>query len=293
MTKTVRIGTRSSELATWQATWVKDKLTMLGANCELVFIENTGDIDTVTPLYQMGVQGVFTKALDIALLQKEIDIAVHSMKDVPITLPEGIAEAAVLERASHKDVLVCNQQPDFLNNPTQTLTIATSSLRRKAQWLNKYPDTNIENIRGNLTTRLAKLKNSDWHGALFAQAGLDRLGIKPTYCIELDWMIPAPAQGAVMVNCLQTREDLLALCAGINHWHTQICCHVERTFLKTLEGGCTAPIGAYAQIAGKQILFKGNKLSEDGSQIAYTMREGEIEDYRQMGWLAAQDILNY
>jgi len=203
MERTIRIGTRESELAVWQAMQVQQLLKQSGYTVELVYIRSEGDIDLKTPLYEMGVQGIFTRSLDIALLNKRIDIAVHSLKDVPTQLPEGIIQCAVLPRGSYKDILVPGKpgqlhadtalNSDSLFGDETNIKIATSSIRRKAQWLNRYPHHIIDNLRGNVNTRLKKLTESDWKGAIFAAAGLERIGLRPANAIELDWMLPAPA----------------------------------------------------------------------------------------------------
>ena len=175
----LRIGTRDSQLAVWQATLVKNELYKLGILSELVFIKSEGDIDLATPLYEIGVQGIFTKTLDAALLNHRIDMAVHSMKDVPTQLAQGLAQAAVLPRASYKDIFVYKDDPSFLEDEQSPATIATSSVRRIAQWLYKYPNHTIENLRGNVNTRLRKVKDNNWHGAIFAAAGLERINLRP------------------------------------------------------------------------------------------------------------------
>ena len=175
--KTIRIGTRDSELALWQAKTVQHQLEVLGYSTEIVSTKSHGDIELSKPLYEMGVTGIFTKALDIALLNGEIDIAVHSMKDVPTALPDGIVVGAVLKRGNPHDVLVYKGDLSFLD--TEIATIATSSLRRKAQWLHRYPHHNIENLRGNVNTRLQKLADNPWNGAIFAAAGLERIDKLP------------------------------------------------------------------------------------------------------------------
>ena len=168
----IKIGTRESQLAVWQARLVQNLLQENGTASELVYIKSEGDIDTITPLYELGVQGIFTKTLDAALLSHRIDIAVHSMKDVPTMPAEGIKQAAVLERASFKDILVYKNDPSFLEDKNSVATIATSSIRRKAQWLHRYPNHLIENLRGNVNTRLRKVSEHNWNGAIFAAAGL-------------------------------------------------------------------------------------------------------------------------
>lgn len=171
MNKVLRIGTRDSQLAVWQATLVQDLLKEQGFKSELVLVKSEGDLDLVTPLYEIGVQGIFTKTLDAALLNNRIDIAVHSMKDVPTQPAQGIVQAAVLERASYKDLLVPRVAvTDESTLSAYTHIIATSSTRRKAQWLNRYPEHIIESLRGNVNTRLRKLAESQWYGAIFAAA---------------------------------------------------------------------------------------------------------------------------
>jgi hydroxymethylbilane synthase len=268
MHKIIRIGTRESQLAVWQANEVKRLLGIRGFESELVYIKSEGDIDLQTPLYEMGVQGVFTRSLDAALLNNKIDIAVHSMKDVPTMLPVGLIQAAVLERASQKDLFVYKNNFDFLTDLESSITVATSSIRRKAQWLNRYPNHHIENIRGNVNTRLQKLKEHSWEGAIFAAAGLERIGVRPEKAIDLDWMLPAPAQGAIMIVSRNNDGPVLEAIATINNSSTASCTKIERDFLRTLLGGCSTPISAYAEIKDDQLFFKGNILSLDGKEKA-------------------------
>lgn len=261
---TIRIGTRDSELALWQAKTVQNQLKTLGYPTEIVSTKSHGDIELSKPLYEMGVTGIFTKALDIALLNGEIDIAVHSMKDVPTALPEGIVVGAVLKRGNPHDVLVYKGDLSFLE--AEIATIATSSLRRKAQWLHRHPHHNIESLRGNVNTRLQKLTDNPWNGAIFAAAGLERINKLPEKHLVLDWMLPAPAQGAIVVV---VREDNVALQKKLLPLHddyTYIATQLERDFLRALEGGCTAPIGAFAEFKDEKLYFKGGLWSEDGKE---------------------------
>jgi hydroxymethylbilane synthase len=261
----IRIGTRDSQLAVWQATLVKEQLEAGGHPSELVFVKSEGDIDLVTPLYAIGVQGVFTRTLDAALLGGRIDLAVHSMKDVPVQLARGIAPAAILPRASSKDLMVLKgEDASFLDDPSGIAVIATSSLRRKAQWLHRYPAHKVENLRGNVNTRLKKVAESNWQGAIFAAAGLERIGERPASSIELDWMLPAPAQGAILIVCRQEDTHLQSACAPLNDEGTAVCVNVEREFLSALMGGCSTPVGALAAIEGNLLHFKGNVCSLDG-----------------------------
>ena len=291
MEKTIRIGTRDSELALWQAHTVQKQLNDLGYKTEIIAVKSQGDILLDKPLYELGITGIFTKTLDIAMINGQVDIAVHSMKDVPTALPIGIVQAAVLERANILDILVHKGNLDFLE---ATGTIATGSLRRQAMWWNKYPNHEVVDLRGNVNTRMQKLQDNDWNGAVFAAAGLERINLKPENYINLDWMIPAPAQGAMLVVAMAEDEYILDALAQLNHIETEICTYIERQFLKTLEGGCTAPIGAIATYHEKEdtINFKGVLLSIDGKQKLEIEKNVDISEWKKLGFNAAQEILN-
>ena len=291
MSKTIRIGTRDSELALWQAHTVQKKLNDLGYTTEIVAVKSQGDIILDKPLYELGITGIFTKTLDIAMINGQVDIAVHSMKDVPTALPQGIVQAAVLERANTLDILVHKGNLDFL---TTTGTIATGSLRRQAQWWHKYPSHQVVDLRGNVNTRMQKLAESDWNGAVFAAAGLERINLKPENYINLDWMIPAPAQGAMLVVAMANDEFTKDAVSQLNDIETEICTYIERQFLKTLEGGCTAPIGALAQYDEEKdtIEFKGVLFSVDGKQKIEIEKSVDISDWKKLGFHSAQEILN-
>jgi hydroxymethylbilane synthase len=303
MSRILRIGTRDSQLAVWQATWVQNLLKEKGFASELVYIKSEGDLDTVTPLYALGVQGVFTKMLDTALLNDRIDIAVHSMKDVPTQLPAGISQSAVLPRASTKDILVYKDSDDltklgFQNgrwlasvNPEFDFTIGTSSIRRMAQWLNRYPHHKIENLRGNVNTRLKKLSDSKWNGAIFAAAGLERIDLRPGNAVDLDWMLPAPAQGAIMIVCRTDDKAAFDATHELNDPMTALCTKIEREFLSTLMGGCSTPISALAVMEFAQIVFKGNICTPDGSEMKLVEKEVNISEADDLGKIAAKEIL--
>lgn len=288
MNKIIRIGTRDSELALWQAHTVEKKLNDLGYQTEIVAVKSQGDILLDKPLYELGITGIFTKTLDIAMLNGQVDIAVHSMKDVPTALPIGIVQAAVLERANSVDILVHKGTLDFLNSDG---TIATGSLRRQAQWLNKYPTHKTVDLRGNINTRLKKLEESDWNGAVFAAAGLERINIKPENFIDLSWMIPAPAQGAMVVVAMEKDIFCREALAKLNHKETEVCTHIEREFLKTLEGGCTAPIGALAKFSNSTIEFEGVLFSLDGKVKFESKKSCTFETYKNFGKKCAEEIL--
>ena len=288
MKKTIRIGTRDSELALWQANTVKSKLENLGYTTQLVPIKSEGDLVLDKPLYEMGITGIFTKTLDVAMITGTVDIAVHSMKDVPTQLPNGIVQTAVLERASSEDILVTNGKINF----EKPCTIATGSLRRQAQWLNRYPHHKVVDLRGNVNTRLQKLKDNNWEGAIFAKAGLERINLLPKNFIELNWMLPAPAQGAMVIVALENDEFCKEATSKLNDIAAQICTHIEREFLRTLEGGCTAPIGAFAEIIGEEILFKGCLFSLDGHTKLEIERKVLTSKHKNFGKDCATFILN-
>ncbi|HLV63964.1 hydroxymethylbilane synthase [Galbibacter sp.] len=288
MKKTIKIGTRDSELALWQANRVKSLLEADGYQTEIVAVKSQGDLFLDKPIHQLGITGVFTKTLDIAMLNGTVDIVVHSMKDVPTQLPNGIVKGAVLKRANPKDLLIQKEKSKVL--PKQA-TIATGSLRRKAQWLNKYPQHEVANIRGNVQTRLQKLQDSQWHGAIFAAAGLERINLRPETTIELDWMIPAPAQGAMLVVALEHDDYSRKALEGLNDYQTDICTTVEREFLRTLEGGCSAPIGALATIDIDYLTLVAGLFSLDGKQKVTVEKKVLIENCEGLGHLSALEAL--
>lgn len=290
MSKLIRIGTRDSELALWQAKTVQQQLEHLGHKTALVPIKSTGDMLLDKPIYELGIVGVFTRILDSAMLNNEIDIAVHSLKDVPTLLPEGIVQAAVLKRGNVRDTLVFKYNEEFLSQ--KDAVIATGSLRRKAQWLNRYPTHTVVGLRGNVNTRLQKLEdNEDWNAAIFAAAGIGRIGLRPEDAINLDWMIPAPAQGAIMITARAEDEDVLAICQEINHEETEICTTIERKFLNLLEGGCSAPIGALAYIKNEEVVFNGVLLSLDGSKKIEVTRTEKLGNHHHIAQYGADYIL--
>jgi len=260
----LRIGTRDSILATWQADFVSNGLRGIGYETELVFIKTEGDQILDTPLPLIGGKGVFTKALDDALLRDEIDFAVHSFKDIPTQTPEGLGVVAILERDDPRDVLVARDSDYFLEVENFPAVIATSSHRRGGQWLHRFPHHSLTDIRGNVQTRLRKLNENKWDGAIFAAAGLHRVGLSGNISQYLDWMVPAPAQGAIAVMSREYRPELVRAIGPLHHPYTAICTRIERRFLQVLEGGCSAPLGAFAQISGNQVSFTAVLTSING-----------------------------
>lgn len=296
MKQKIKIGTRDSRLALWQAETVQQLLAEQGISSELVSVKSEGDLDLVTPLYAMGVEGVFTKTLDAYLLSGKIDIAVHSMKDVPTQLAQGIVAAAVLKRASAQDIFIPhpNRKEALMVNGTDksfSFHIGTGSVRRKAQWRHHFPETIFQSLRGNVQTRLRKLSESQWDGIIMAKAGLERVDLLPAQYEAIDWMLPAPAQGAIMVVCRDEDNPTFASVCPLNDATTDLCTGIERDFLKTLLGGCSTPISALAETKGDKMIFKGNILSPDGRDKLAIEKEIPVLEARGLGVLTAKELL--
>lgn len=288
---TVRIGTRDSELATWQAKQVAKKLQQLGYETELIFVKSKGDLDLTTPIDELGGKGVFTKALDRAQMNEEIDIAVHSFKDLPTENPLPLKIAAVMERADSRDTLVAPGGTDFLKDPDYEATIATGSNRRRAQWLNRYPNHKLANLRGNVNTRLEKVEDKEWDGAIFAAAGLQRIDLGHHISSYLNWMVSAAAQGAMAVMIREDDKEMEQIVCQLDHPDTAFCTKLERDFLHDMEAGCSAPVGAYAMLEGKEVHFKATALTLDGAERYDFKRTMPTEEADELGHEAAEDLL--
>ena len=288
----IKIGTRDSPLAVWQAKLTAKLLAQKGFQSELVFIKSPADLDLKTPLNAFGTTGIFTKMLDVALLENKIDVAVHSLKDYPTVPPEGICLDSVLERAESTDILVPQNSIDVNNLHNLSAVIATGSIRRKAQWLNKYPNHQITGLRGNVQTRLNKLHTNNWHGAIFAKAGLKRVDLLPENAIDLDWMIPAPAQGVIGISCRANDDEQKEILNLINDVPSQQLAIAERQFLNTLEGGCSAPIGALATHINGQIKLQAALFQLDGSLKIECTKTLEAHRAKELGHLSALEVLN-
>ncbi|MDA9067237.1 hydroxymethylbilane synthase [Flavobacteriaceae bacterium] len=283
----IKIGTRASKLAVWQAEQVQTLLQTINISSSIIKIKSSGDKDLSKPVYELGITGVFTKEIDLALLNNEIDIAVHSLKDVPTKLPLGVMQGAVLQRGSELDIIIPNKALKSKEN-----TIATGSLRRKAQWLNKFKTDNIVEIRGNVQTRIKKLNENNWNGTIMAKAGLERLDILPKDYQDLNWMVPAPAQGAISVQNLTINSSITEVLKQINHVETELCTNIERSFLNKLEGGCTAPIGAHAKIVHSSIVFRGILLSVDGKDKIEINEVHKLDKTEDLGEKLAKKIIS-
>ena len=287
--KSIKIGTRNSPLAMWQAREVARNLQNLNRTTDIVPVLATGDKNLTQPLYTLGITGVFTKDLDIALLNNEIDIAVHSLKDIPTDLPENIEIIAVLERDYPQDVLVRKKDAETLE--LHDLKIATSSLRRRAFWSKEFPGTQFSDIRGNVQTRLNKLEENDFDATMFSLAAIERMGLDVHY-EHLPSMISAPAQGVVAICGRSDNAEMKKVFSDINHKPTQICVEIERNFLNTLEGGCTAPIGAFAEINERnEVRFIGRLCSLDGKNCIETDEIFEWNEHENFGKTLAQKVL--
>lgn len=285
----LKIGTRRSKLALWQSNLVAEKLNALDVQTELVEIESFGDKEQDLPLHKLGDKGVFTKALDDALLDGKIDLAVHSLKDVPTIFEDGLQLNAVLERANPVDVLV---EPLNYKKGNTSRTIATGSIRRSAFWKNKYPEDEVVDLRGNVPTRLNKVDTLGWDGAIFAHAGLERLGLGERISKELPWMISAPSQGAIGIV---SKKDFKysEIVSVLNDDNTRICVDIERAFLRTLDAGCSSPVGALAEVKDGKLFFKGAVLSVDGKQRVDIQEEIELRNANEtLGAEFAKKVIN-
>ena len=265
----LRLGTRASALARWQAEWVAAQLAGLGIEVELVPITTQGDVKT-QPLGQIGGQGLFTKELQRALLDGQIDLAVHSLKDLPTAPVEGLALAAVPRRESTADVLVSPVARRIEDLP-QGARVGTGSLRRKAQLLHFRPDLQVADIRGNIDTRLAKLDAGQFNAIILAEAGLRRLklGERIASIIPPAIMLPAVGQGALGIECRADDENTRGLVMPLDHVSSHQAVLAERSLLSTLRGGCLAPVGALAEVANGQLRLEAVVLNAIGtSKIA-------------------------
>lgn len=286
--KSIRIGTRNSALALWQAREVARHLQNSNHLTEIVPIVSSGDKNLTQPLYSLGITGIFTRDLDTALLNDEIDIAVHSLKDVPTQLPKNIELIAHLERDFPQDVLI--RKESAKTKEFHELKLATSSLRRRAFWLKNFPNAEFSDIRGNIQTRLQKLEDEDFDATILSLAGIKRMKMDIDYEM-LPFLIPAASQGVITVAGHSDKKEINEILGSINHKPTQICVEMERNFLSTLEGGCTAPIGAFAEIFDDQIRFKAALCSLDGKNSIATDESFVYNEEENFGEKFARIVL--
>ncbi len=275
------IGSRGSQLALWQARWIQARLEALGAECRLEIIHTTGDKITDVALSKVGTKGLFTKEIEEALLSGAIDVAVHSLKDMPTELPAGLVLAAIPEREDPRDALIGRR----LSELAQGARVGTSSLRRAAQLRAARPDFQIENIRGNLDTRLRKLDEGQYDAIVLASAGLRRLGWEKriTEVLEPGFMCPAVGQGALAVETRSDGGAAQQLCAKLEHETTRVAVTAERAVLASLGGGCQVPIGAHATVEGAMVHVRAIVVSPDGTKIVRVEGSGPASQAAQLG----------
>ncbi|MGB2690904.1 MAG: hydroxymethylbilane synthase [Thermodesulfobacteriota bacterium] len=295
MKRSIRIGTRGSKLALWQANHVSNLLSTSNPELkiEIQIIKTTGDSVIDSPLSEIGGKGVFVKEIEEALLSDNIDIAVHSMKDVPTILPEGLAIKAVAERHDPRDALVSNIGLPLAELPEGT-RIGTGSLRRGAQILHHFPNLQILSIRGNVDTRIRKLKESgEFDAIVLAVAGLERMGLgeEITEVISADIMLPAPGQGIVAIESRADDQETTDILRAINHTQTQIAAISERAFLYRLGGDCNVPVGCNARLNDNLISLSGIISSPDGKVLLKKDISGSIEEAQQLGEQLADMML--
>ena len=294
MSDILRIATRQSPLALWQAEFVKAELEKLHSELtvELVPMVTRGDKILDTPLAKIGGKGLFVKELEHAMLEKRADIAVHSMKDVPMEFPEGLGLSVICEREDPRDAFVSNTYKKLDDLP-QGAKVGTCSLRRQCQILAKSPDLEILELRGNVGTRLSKLDEGNYDAIILASAGLKRLGLSERIAheIESDWMLPAGGQGAVGIECRTDDERILNYLAPLNHPTTAFRVKAERAVNNHLQGGCQVPIGVYSQIDGDQIHIEALVGKIDGSQIIQDQISGSIDQAESLGIQLAESLL--
>ncbi|MBF0454499.1 MAG: hydroxymethylbilane synthase [Magnetococcales bacterium] len=290
----LRIGTRGSALALWQANWVKSQLEETHPNLtvELIIIKTRGDKILDVPLAKVGGKGLFVKELEEAILDGRADLAVHSMKDVPAEFPPGLGLGPVLEREDPRDVLLSINYRNLADLP-QGAKVGSSSLRRQSQLLAMRSDLNIIPLRGNVNTRIEKLVNGAFDAIVLAAAGVKRLQMM-THVVEFldpDQVIPANGQGAVGIEWRLNDRQTADLLQGLNHEETQVCVAAERAFLATLEGGCQVPIAGFAKQEGETLTLKGRVASLDGTRCITESQTGPVSDPVSLGKELAERLL--
>ncbi|OBT08028.1 hydroxymethylbilane synthase [Shewanella sp. UCD-FRSSP16_17] len=291
----IRIATRKSPLAMWQAEFVKAELERIHSDLtvELLPMSTKGDVILDTPLAKVGGKGLFVKELEVAMLEDRADIAVHSMKDVPVDFPEGLGLQVICEREDPRDAFVSNTYKTIAELP-QGAVVGTSSLRRQCQIRAARPDLVIKDLRGNVGTRLAKLDSGDYDAIILAAAGLIRLKLDERIAsfISAEDSLPANGQGAVGIECRTDDERVKALLAPLEHLETRYRVFAERAMNTRLEGGCQVPIGAYAEIEGDRLSLRGLVGNPDGSQVIEGAVSGPKTDAVALGEALADDLLS-
>lgn len=287
---TLRIGTRKSKLALWQANYVKERLEGRGYSVELVLITTTGDKILDAPLAKIGGKGLFVKEIEEALLRGDIDLAVHSLKDVPMVLPEGLTLGAITEREEPFDVLI-SRDGRGLHELPEGAKVGTSSLRRQVQIKRKRPDLRVETLRGNVDTRLRKLEEGLYDAIVLAYAGVKRMGFEERVSQVLEDFIPAVGQGSLAIEIRQEDQRVYEAIAFLDHRESRIRAECERAFLRELQGGCQVPIGAYAWIEGEKLKLKAFISDLEGRRFLEGVEEGDLHQAEQIGKKLARRLL--
>jgi hydroxymethylbilane synthase len=286
----LRLGTRKSKLALWQANFVKEKLEALGCKVEIVPITTTGDKILDAPLAKIGGKGLFVKEIENALLAGEIDLAVHSLKDVPMTIPEGLTLSAITEREEPYDVLISRNGKKLEELPSGAV-VGTSSLRRQVQIKRRRRDLKVEILRGNVDTRLRKLKEGLYDAIVLAYAGVKRMGLSGEISQVLEDFIPAVGQGSLAIETRAEDERVINFVKVLNHQESWLRAVCERAFLRELQGGCQVPMGAYAWIEGDRIKIKGFISDLEGERFLEGYEEGSLQEAEEVGKRLAQRLL--
>lgn len=291
----ITIATRGSALALWQANHIKDLLQAKyeGLEVELSIIKTKGDIILDVPLAKVGGKGLFVKEIEDALLNGSADLAVHSMKDVPMVLPQGLILGAVPRREDRYDVFLSKEYKNITELP-QNAVVGTSSLRRQAQILAMRPDLEIKMLRGNVQTRINKMLAGEYDAIILAAAGIKRLGLSVPFQTALTPpdFLPACGQGALGIEVREDRKDILDLIAFLNDEETKICVEAERSFLKSLDGGCQVPIAAVSRLNGNTLTLEGLVAEPDGQKVIRKTLEDSTENRIALGEKLAETILN-
>lgn len=292
--RTIRIATRKSLLALWQAHYVKEQLEQLHPHIdvELVPMTTKGDVLLDTPLAKIGGKGLFIKELEQAMLEGRADIAVHSMKDVPVEFPEGLGLTVICEREDPRDAFVSNNYTHLEQLPAGAV-VGTASLRRECQIRARYPHLAVKVLRGNVQTRLRKLDDGEYDAIILAAAGLKRLELDARIAglMSPEDSLPANGQGAVGIECRLDDAELLQLLAPLDHHDTRLRVEAERAMNRGLQGGCQVPIGSYAELQGDQLWLRGLVGRPDGSQVIYEEMTGPASQGQEMGAEMAKRLL--
>ena len=291
----IKIGTRKSKLALAQSNWVKAQIEQYHPECEveLVKITTKGDKILDVPLAKVGGKGLFVKEIEEALLRKDVDIAVHSLKDVPTEMPHGLEVTVFPEREDPRDAFL-SLKFSSLEEMDKGAKIGTSSLRRMAQIKKAWPDKQCISLRGNLDTRIKKLEEGQFDAIILAVSGLRRLGLehKITQIISEEIMLPAVGQGALGIEFRSNDASIKKILSDIHHEPTSICVKAERAFLERLEGGCQVPIGAYAKIKEDSLYLEGLVADESGQRIIRQQMSGSLDNPQELGYKLGQSILD-